>query len=163
MREKDLAMWLYEVSHVLRLWCAQLELGGTFYLPYRHHYSKEELVTAHPRIHEFFKLKRKLDPNNVFSNLWFEKYGPMFLESVARLPSRELHTTRMADSAASVAGVPSVSNRRTDSYLRLVSSEVCDAVRIAEYDIASLFMVSVLKLFCDQSMREKAWRMHILC
>ncbi len=28
----------------------------------------------------------------------------------------------------------------------------------AEYDIASLFRVSVLKLFCDQSMREKAWR-----
>ena len=31
-------------------------------------------------------------------------------------------------------------------------------IRIAEYDIASLFRVSVLKLFCDQSMREKAWR-----
>ncbi len=28
----------------------------------------------------------------------------------------------------------------------------------AEYDIASVFRVSVLKLFCDQSMREKAWR-----
>jgi hypothetical protein len=28
----------------------------------------------------------------------------------------------------------------------------------SEYDIASLFRVSVLKLFCDQSMREKAWR-----
>ena len=28
----------------------------------------------------------------------------------------------------------------------------------AEYDIASLFRVSILKLFCDQSMREKAWR-----
>jgi hypothetical protein len=28
----------------------------------------------------------------------------------------------------------------------------------AEYDIASLFRVSVLKLFCDQSIREKAWR-----
>ncbi len=31
-------------------------------------------------------------------------------------------------------------------------------VRATEYDIASLFRVTVLQLFCDQSMREKAWR-----
>ena len=52
-----------------------LSLGGTFYLPYRHHYDQMELQTAYPRIKEFFKLKRKYDPSDVFSNSWFEHYG----------------------------------------------------------------------------------------
>lgn len=51
-----------------------LELGGTFYLPYRHHYNKEQLVKAYPNINLFFENKLKYDPNNMFNNLWFNKY-----------------------------------------------------------------------------------------
>lgn len=52
-----------------------LELDGTFYLPYRHHYSEKQLLKAYPQIKKFFKLKRKYDSNNLFSNMWYKKFG----------------------------------------------------------------------------------------
>lgn len=52
-----------------------LKLDGTFYLPYRHHYDKSQLQRAYPEIEKFFELKNKYDPNNVFSNMWYEKYS----------------------------------------------------------------------------------------
>lgn len=52
-----------------------LSLGGTFYLPYRHHYSDEQLRQAYPRIETFFKRKAHYDPKNVFSNLWYKRYA----------------------------------------------------------------------------------------
>ncbi|XWV24663.1 oxidoreductase FAD-binding [Tupanvirus deep ocean] len=51
-----------------------LELDGTFYLPYRHHYSFDELETAYPEINDFFNSKLKLDPEGIFSNMWYEHY-----------------------------------------------------------------------------------------
>jgi hypothetical protein len=51
-----------------------LELNGTFYLPYRHHYSYHQLNMAYPNVKDFFKFKNEYDKNNLFSNLWFEKY-----------------------------------------------------------------------------------------
>ena len=52
-----------------------LELGGTFYLPYRPHYSYEQLVKAYPNIGEFFALKRKYDEGEMFWNMWYGEYG----------------------------------------------------------------------------------------
>ena len=52
-----------------------LQLGGTFYLPYRHHYSYNQMELAYPNINEFFKLKRKYDPDEMFWNMWYKNYG----------------------------------------------------------------------------------------
>lgn len=61
-----------------------LSLGGTFYLPYRHHYSDDQLVQAYPEIWEFFKLKSKYDPTNTFTNMWFNRYSKV--QSTQKLP-----------------------------------------------------------------------------
>jgi FAD/FMN-containing dehydrogenase len=50
--------------------------GGTFYLPYQLHYSPEQLRAAYPEVDAFFELKRTYDPIGLFSNAWYEKYGP---------------------------------------------------------------------------------------
>lgn len=50
-------------------------LNGTFYLPYQLYYSPEQLRTAYPEIDDFFEKKRKYDPDGLFTNTWYEKYG----------------------------------------------------------------------------------------
>jgi hypothetical protein len=62
-------------------------VSGTFYLPYRHHYSHEQLLRAYPAFPEWVKDKQRLDPTCLFSNGWFEKYGMPFWE--APPPARE--------------------------------------------------------------------------
>ena len=49
--------------------------GGTFYLPYQHHYSKDQLLAAYPNFDKFCELKNKYDPDARFSNLWWEHYA----------------------------------------------------------------------------------------
>jgi FAD/FMN-containing dehydrogenase len=39
-----------------------LALGGTFYLPYRHHYTDEEMDAAYPQAASFFRCKQRYDP-----------------------------------------------------------------------------------------------------
>ena len=52
---------------------ASLRLGGSFYLPYRHHYTDAELLQAYPSAPRFFAKKRQYDPHCVFRSLWFER------------------------------------------------------------------------------------------
>jgi FAD/FMN-containing dehydrogenase len=49
--------------------------GGTYYLPYQLYYSQDQLRSAYPQIGEFFMLKRKYDPAELFTNAFYEKYG----------------------------------------------------------------------------------------
>ena len=49
--------------------------GGTFYLPYQLVYSSQQLHQAYPMISDFFAAKRKADPDEIFSNTWYQKYG----------------------------------------------------------------------------------------
>lgn len=49
--------------------------GGTFYLPYQLHYSAKQLRAAYPDIDNFFRLKRRYDPDELFTNKFYEKYG----------------------------------------------------------------------------------------
>ena len=58
------------VHHMLTY--STLELGGTFYLPYRGHYTKNQLLLAYPMIQEFIKLKYKYDPKSIFTNQMFD-------------------------------------------------------------------------------------------
>jgi FAD/FMN-containing dehydrogenase len=50
-------------------------LEGTYYLPYQLFYSKEQLRRAYPRVDEFFAAKRVYDPDELFTNKFYEKYG----------------------------------------------------------------------------------------
>ncbi len=51
-------------------------LGGTYYLPYQLYYSPEELRAAYPEIDAFFAQKQSFDPLGLFSNKFYQKYGP---------------------------------------------------------------------------------------
>lgn len=57
-----------------RLVDAVLEVGGTYYLPYRLHASRAQFLRAYPMAKEFFALKRKYDPHEIFSNGWYQMY-----------------------------------------------------------------------------------------
>ncbi len=49
--------------------------GGTFFLPYQLYYTKEQLIKGYPNIEKFFALKRKYDPADLFTNLFYQKYA----------------------------------------------------------------------------------------
>lgn len=55
---------------------AVLAVGGTYYLPYQNHATREQFLAAYPRAPEYFELKRRVDPELRFQNhLWYH-YGP---------------------------------------------------------------------------------------
>ncbi|MGA7293204.1 MAG: FAD-binding oxidoreductase [Terriglobales bacterium] len=49
--------------------------GGRYYLPYRLHASADQFRTAYPQSNEFFRLKHKYDPKNLFENEFYLKYA----------------------------------------------------------------------------------------
>ncbi|PUB11159.1 FAD-binding oxidoreductase [Paenisporosarcina sp. OV554] len=51
-----------------------LKHDGTYYLPYYHYPTKEQLIEAYPRSEEFFEMKEKYDPDERFMNLFYEEY-----------------------------------------------------------------------------------------
>lgn len=51
-----------------------LELGGSYYLPYRLHARPDQLRGAYPRIEEFIARKRSYDPQLRFRNMMWDKY-----------------------------------------------------------------------------------------
>jgi len=55
---------------------AALATGGTYYLPYRLHATPEQLQRAYPTIGAFFAEKRRVDPEGIFTNSWYRRYGP---------------------------------------------------------------------------------------
>lgn len=48
-----------------------LALGGTFYLPYRLHYTGHQIVIAYPEIINWVALKKKYDPDFLFQSQFF--------------------------------------------------------------------------------------------
>jgi FAD/FMN-containing dehydrogenase len=55
---------------------AALALGGTYYLPYQLHATREQFLRAYPQAMGFFKLKAEIDPHHQFRNKLWTKYGP---------------------------------------------------------------------------------------
>ena len=51
-----------------------IKFQGTYYLPYRLHIDKETFRIVYPQGEEFFKLKLKYDPNEIFKNKFYEHY-----------------------------------------------------------------------------------------
>lgn len=54
---------------------AALDHGGRYYLPYRLHATPEQFRKAYSQASEFFALKRKHDPDELFQNEFYVKYG----------------------------------------------------------------------------------------
>ncbi len=52
-----------------------LKNQGRYYLPYRLHVPPEEFRAAYPQAKRFFELKRKYDPDELFQNEFYLKYG----------------------------------------------------------------------------------------
>lgn len=52
-----------------------LDHGGTFYLPYQQHYSREQVTRAYPEIDAFFALKRRHDPGLLFMNSLYSRFA----------------------------------------------------------------------------------------
>jgi FAD/FMN-containing dehydrogenase len=53
---------------------ATVSLKGTYYLPYRLHATKEQLIRSYPQAKEFFLLKKKYDPTEIFQNKFYQTY-----------------------------------------------------------------------------------------
>jgi len=51
-----------------------LRYKGTYYLPYRLHIGREKMRLAYPQADAFFQLKKKYDPEEMFSNQFYEYY-----------------------------------------------------------------------------------------
>ena len=51
-----------------------ISLKGTYYLPYRLHATKEQMYSAYPQAKEFFLLKKKYDPAEIFQNRFYQTY-----------------------------------------------------------------------------------------
>jgi FAD/FMN-containing dehydrogenase len=54
---------------------AALACGGRYYLPYRLHATPELFDRAYPQARTFFERKRHYDPDEVFRNTFYDKYG----------------------------------------------------------------------------------------
>jgi FAD/FMN-containing dehydrogenase len=54
---------------------AAIECGGRYYLPYRLHATKAQLLEAYPQASAFFEFKRTYDPDELFQNQFYIKYG----------------------------------------------------------------------------------------
>jgi hypothetical protein len=59
---------------------AVLEAGGRYYLPYRLHPTAAQFRRAYPQADEFFNLKKHYDPQELFQNEFYRKYGTQSVE-----------------------------------------------------------------------------------
>lgn len=53
---------------------ATISLKGTYYLPYRLHATKDQMNRSYPQANQFFLLKKKYDPSEVFQNKFYQTY-----------------------------------------------------------------------------------------
>ena len=54
-----------------------ISLNGRFYLPYQLHYTPEQLERSYPEISAFFEAKKRYDPDELFTNTFYEKYSSL--------------------------------------------------------------------------------------
>lgn len=68
--KRDVGVWTRDLID------AAIDCGGTYYLPYQLHATREQFAKAYPDAEKFFTLKDKYDPNNKFRNRLWDSYGP---------------------------------------------------------------------------------------
>ena len=105
-------------------------LGGRFYLPYRHHYSQEQLLAAYPEFPAWVQAKHAQDPTCVFSNDWFDHYGMPFWPATAPQDLKmdfgsapPIHAWDDGDTAAGFV-LSQVTNRRDKSMQQLIKNPI---------------------------------------
>lgn len=64
---------------------AALDCDGSYYLPYRLHATLEQFERAYPQAEGFFALKRIYDPDQIFQNQFYLRYGRRWTEDPAEL------------------------------------------------------------------------------
>ena len=67
--QKEVERWTQELTEIA------LKHNGPYYLPYQLYASPEQIRRAYPSIDQFFELKRKYDPQELFVNKFYEKYA----------------------------------------------------------------------------------------
>ena len=88
---------LEEIHHSLA--DITLKLGGTFYLPYRHHYSVEQLKQSYPMIIQFFEKKKIYDPHGLFRSKWSDHYMKQIFPQFVFPPYTENEDKKRGDSS----------------------------------------------------------------
>ncbi|GAB3990841.1 FAD-binding oxidoreductase [Spirosoma daeguense] len=66
--KNEVAIWTRELID------AVISVGGAYYLPYQAHATVEQFHQAYPNATKLFALKRKLDPNFRFHNVFWDTY-----------------------------------------------------------------------------------------
>lgn len=66
---------------------AVIKNGGTYFLPYQLHATKEQFYKAYPRMNQWLELKKHLDPENIFRNIFWLKYGRNLMNGGKKLVS----------------------------------------------------------------------------
>ena len=56
--------------------------GGTYYLTYHRHASRNQIESCYPQFAEFLRLKKKYDPEERFQSDWYRHYRTMFADSI---------------------------------------------------------------------------------
>ncbi len=62
---------------------AAISRGGTCYLPYRPHATLAQFSKAYPQARMLFEAKQKYDPQGIFENEFYVRYGKPLLETTA--------------------------------------------------------------------------------
>jgi len=52
--------------------------GGSYYLTYHRHATREQVLACYPQFPDFLRLKRKYDPEERFQSDWYRHYREMF-------------------------------------------------------------------------------------
>ena len=94
-----------------------IEYNGSFYLPYRHHYTYDQLFKIYPQISNFFEYKIKYDPSETFHNLWYDYYKvnkitPIFNKQLVNIQIKK--TLKYSDN---------ISNIKKTSYNTILSNQ----------------------------------------
>ena len=96
-RSEEADKVLEEIHHSLAE--ISLKLGGTFYLPYRHHYSVEQLKQSYPMIIQFFEKKKTYDPHGLFRSKWSDHYMKQIFPEFVFPPYKENEEGKRGDSS----------------------------------------------------------------
>ena len=59
-----------------------LSYGGSYYLTYHRWAERRQVAAAYPQLAEFLRLKRRLDPAEVFQSDWYRHYRGMFADEM---------------------------------------------------------------------------------
>jgi FAD/FMN-containing dehydrogenase len=74
-QQRNAAGEVQMVTVTRQMIAAALKHDGRYYLPYRLHATPEQFAEAYPQAKDFFALKRKYDPDELFQNEFYLKYG----------------------------------------------------------------------------------------